>query len=100
MGDGVDATVAPTHPELAHSHHSRHALGAAKGHLQKKALKLAGYLVVAYLVVKLIPGLEQALRSLEQVSWQWVVAAVAIEVLSETGFVMSWRAIVDPEDLL
>ena len=36
----------------------RHALGAfaGKGRLQKTALKLAGYLVVAYLVVKLIPA--------------------------------------------
>jgi uncharacterized membrane protein YbhN (UPF0104 family) len=100
MGNGADATVAATQPELAHTHHSRHALGAAKGRLQKKALKLAGYLIVAYLIVKLIPGLEEALTSLEQVSWEWVVGAVAIEVLSETGFVVSWRAIVDPEDLL
>src|SRR5271154_2524379 len=99
MGDGVDATVAPTRPGVAHPHRSRHALDAAKGRLQKRALKLAGYLIVAYLVVKLIPSLEQALRSLQRVRWEWVVAAIAVEVLSETGFVVSWRAIVDPEDL-
>jgi uncharacterized membrane protein YbhN (UPF0104 family) len=50
--------------------------------------------------VRLIPGLKQALRSLEQVRWQWVLAAFGIEILSEVGFVVSWRAIVDPEDLL
>jgi uncharacterized membrane protein YbhN (UPF0104 family) len=63
-------------------------------------LKLLGYVVVGYLIVRLIPGLKAALRSLEQVKWQWVLAAVAVEVLSEMGFVVSWRAIVDPEDLL
>ncbi len=99
-GNGVDATVAPTPPELAHPHHSRHALDAFRGRLQKRALKLAGYLIVAYLVVKLIPSLEQALISLQRVRWEWVVAAIAVEVVSETGFVISWRAIVDPEDLL
>lgn len=100
MHGGTDATLGASRPEHAHLDHARRALRAAKSRLQKKLLKLAGYLVVAFLVVKLIPGLEQALGSLERVRWQWVVAAVAVEVLSESGFVMSWRAIVDPEDLL
>jgi uncharacterized membrane protein YbhN (UPF0104 family) len=86
--------------EPSRSHHSVRALGHARGDLGKKALKLLGYAVVAYLIVRLIPGVKQLLRSLEQVRWQWVAAAVAIEILSETGFVLSWRAIVDPEDLL
>ncbi len=80
--------------------HSLRALEAARGHLGKKLLKLVGYVIVAYLIVRLIPGLKQALRSLEQVRWQWLLAAVAVEVLSEMGFVLSWRTIVDPEDLL
>jgi len=80
--------------------HTRRALGAAKGQLQKSALKLAGYLLAAYLVLKLIPSLNEALSSLERVRWQWVLAALALETLSETGFVLSWRSIVDPKDLL
>lgn len=95
----ADANPGPAAQD-AREHHSGRALGAAKGRLAKKALKLLGYLAVAYLVVRLIPGLKDALRSLEQVRWQWVLVAIAIEILSESGFVVSWRAIVDPEDLL
>ncbi len=106
MADGTDATPVPSRPapetetETEPARHSRHTLRIARGHLRSRLLKLAGYLVVVYLIVKLLPGLEQALSSLERVSWEWVVVAVAIEVVSETGFVTSWRAIVDPEDLL
>src|SRR5271155_3379582 len=100
MHGGTDATLGPSRPEHARPDHARRALRGAKRGLRKRALKLAGYVVVAFLVVKLIPGLEQALRSLERVRWQWVVAALAVEVLSESGFVMSWRAIVDPDDVL
>jgi uncharacterized membrane protein YbhN (UPF0104 family) len=77
-----------------------HALGAARGDLRGKLLKLAGYLLVAYLVVRLIPGLKSALRSLERVRWEWLVVAFALEIVSEMGFVASWRAIVDPDDML
>ena len=56
--------------------------------------------MAAYLVLRLVPTLEQALRSLKNVSWEWVVGAVLLEVLSETGFVVSWRAIVDPDRVL
>jgi uncharacterized membrane protein YbhN (UPF0104 family) len=82
------------------SHSSRLALGDAKHHLQKSALKLVGYLVAAYLVLRLVPTLKQGLRSLEHVSWQWTVGAIALEVLSEAGFVLSWREIVDPDRVL
>jgi len=78
----------------------RHALGAAGSDLRGKLFKLAGYLLVGYLIVRLIPGLESALRGLEQVRWQWLVVAFALEILSEMGFVASWRAIVDPDDML
>jgi hypothetical protein len=44
-------------------------LSDVKRHLQKSALKLLGYLVAAYVVLKLVPTLKQALRSLEHVSW-------------------------------
>jgi len=99
MEDAVELRLAAG-PTPASPRHSRWALTAAKGRLQRKALKLVGYLVFAYLVVRLIPGLSAALTSLEQVRWQWVLAACGLEVLSESGFVASWRAIVDPERLL
>jgi uncharacterized membrane protein YbhN (UPF0104 family) len=79
---------------------ARRALSDAKHHLRRSALKLLGYLVVAYLVLRLVPTLEQALHSLKNVSVGWVAGAIALEVLSETGFVVSWRAIVDPDRLL
>jgi uncharacterized membrane protein YbhN (UPF0104 family) len=84
----------------AQEHHARRALSEAKRHLQRSALKLVGYLVAAYLVLKLIPALKQALRSLEHVSWEWVLGAIALEVLSELGFVLAWSAIVDPQNVL
>ncbi len=84
----------------AQEHHARHALSDAKRHLHRSALKLAGLLVVAYLVLKLIPALKQALLSLEHVSWEWVLGAIALEVLSELGFVVAWSAIVDPQNVL
>jgi uncharacterized membrane protein YbhN (UPF0104 family) len=87
-------------PAPAGSRHTRRALSAAQGHLQKRALKLLGWLVFGYLLVKLFPDFKQALRSLEHVGWEWVLGAVALEVLSEVGYVTSWRAIVDPENLL
>jgi uncharacterized membrane protein YbhN (UPF0104 family) len=79
---------------------ARRALSDVKRHLQKSALKLVGYLVVAYVVLKLIPTLKQALHSLEHVSWEWLLGALALEVLSELGFVLAWGAIVDPQKLL
>ena len=81
-------------------HHTRHALSDTKRHLQSSALKLTGYLVVAYLVLKLVPVLKEALRSLEHVSWEWVLGAIMLEVLSEVGFVLAWCAIVDPQRVL
>jgi len=96
----VDASAAPARHGLARGPHSHRLLHAARERLQKSGLKLIGYVLLAYLVLKLIPGLEQALGSLERVSWKWVLGAFALETLSEVGFVMSWRAIVDPDDLL
>jgi uncharacterized membrane protein YbhN (UPF0104 family) len=84
----------------APTHQTHRALGDVKGHLRRSALKLAGWLVVAYLVLRLIPTLNQALTSLKSVSWGWVVGAIVLEVVSETGFVVSWRRIVDPDKVL
>jgi len=96
----VEGSLPVTLDASAQKHHARRALSDVKHHLQKSALKLAGYLVAAYVVLKLIPTLKQALRSLEHVSWEWVLGAIALEVLSELGFVLAWGAIVDPQKLL
>lgn len=96
--DGTD--VATTRTPSVRARHTRHALSAARDQLQRSALKLIGYLAAAALVLKLIPSLSEALSSLERVRWQWVVGALALETFSEMGFVLSWRSIVDPEDLL
>ncbi|MBV9417153.1 MAG: flippase-like domain-containing protein [Solirubrobacterales bacterium] len=100
-------TAGPTADQLVDSssrpvqtHQTHRALGDVKRHLRRSALKLLGYLVAAYLVLRLIPTLNQALTSLKRVSWEWVVGAIALEVVSETGFVVSWRRIVDPDKVL
>ncbi len=87
-------------PAAAQSRHIRRALSAARGHLLKSALKLLGWVVFAVLLLKLVPSLKQALHSLEHVSWEWVIGALVLEVLSENGYVMSWRAICDPDHAL
>jgi uncharacterized membrane protein YbhN (UPF0104 family) len=96
----VEGSVPATLDEPAPGHVARRALADVKGHLQKSVLKLVGYLLAAYLVLRLIPTLKLALRSLEHVSWEWVLAVIALEVLSELGFVLAWGAIVDPQNLL
>jgi hypothetical protein len=87
-------------PAPAGSRDTRRALSAARGHLQRSAVKLLGWLVFGYLLLKLVPDFKQALGSLEHVGWGWMLGALALEVLSEVGYVTSWRAIVDPENLL
>ncbi len=84
----------------AQEHHARRALSDVKGHLQRSALKLVAYLLAAYVVLKLVPALKQAFRSLEHVSWEWLLGAIALEVCSELGFVLAWGQVVDPEKLL
>src|SRR5947208_12127073 len=79
---------------------SRRVLSEARKHLGHRALRLVGFLLFAYLVMKLLPGLENALKSLQNVKLQWVVGALAVETLSEMGYVVSWRGILDPDDLL
>jgi hypothetical protein len=97
--DAVEADAGPSRRERARLR-ARHALAASRSDLKKSTLKLAGYLVGAYLVLRLIPSLRQALGNLERLYWPWIVGALALETLSETGFVLSWRAIVDPDNLL
>jgi len=93
-------TVKPNVERSTHGDRARHALRHAKGALRRRVIELVGFLVVVYVVLKLIPALKQALHALEHASWEWVVALLAIEVLSETGFVFTWSRVVDPDDVL
>jgi hypothetical protein len=52
-----------------------HLLREARTRLGRRALRLLGFLVFAYLVMKLIPGLENALKSLQGVSARWLAGA-------------------------
>jgi uncharacterized membrane protein YbhN (UPF0104 family) len=84
----------------AHADHLRHALAEVKPQLKRRVLELVGFLIVVYVVLKLIPALEEALHAIENASWEWVIALLGIEVLSETGFVFAWSRIVDPDNVL
>lgn len=99
---GTVVTQAGLAPESkrAHLRRTRSLLREARGQLGRRALKLIGFLVFAYLILKLVPGLEKALEDLQSVTLGWVLAAMAVETLSEIGYVISWRGILDPEDLL
>jgi hypothetical protein len=92
----VKPTLEPSAPE----HHTRAVLHEARRWLQRRALELAALILVAYVVLKLIPALKLALRTLEHASWAWILALLALEVLSEMGFVCAWSAIVDPDNVL
>jgi uncharacterized membrane protein YbhN (UPF0104 family) len=96
VGSGVDSPA----PGEAHSRHARRALDHSRAQFRKRALKLLGYLAFAYLVLRVLPGLKQAVHGLERVQWEWVVASVVLMILSEFGYVASWRSIVDPENVL
>jgi len=85
---------------LGHGDEARHALRHVKATLQRRALQIAGFLLVVYVVLKLIPALEQALHALQRASWQWVLALIAIEIVSEAGFVFAWGRVVDPDKTL
>jgi uncharacterized membrane protein YbhN (UPF0104 family) len=79
---------------------TRRLLGEARGHLTKRALRLIGFVVFVFLILKLIPGLQKALTNLQNVRLQWVIGAMAVETFSEIGYVVSWRGILDPDNLL
>src|SRR5271154_1549683 len=95
----AETTTAPE-PKRERLRRTRHLLREARGHLTKRALRLIGLVVFVYLFLKLIPGFEKALDDLKNVSFQWVVGAMAVETVSEIGFVISWRGILDPDNLL
>ncbi len=66
----------------------------------KFALRLLVFGLLAFLLLRLVPSLAQALENLQRVSWLWLVAALVLETLSEIGYVVAWRQIVDPERVL
>jgi hypothetical protein len=88
----VSVTSSSDHHRLTHA--------IAGRNLKTLAIRLAVYAVIAVLVLKLLPGLEGAAERLAHVSWLWLLAAVALEIGSETGYVLSWHAVIDPEDTL
>lgn len=79
---------------------TRNVLKAARSHLSHRALRLIGFVAFAILFLNLIPGFQKALTDLQNVSFQWLVGAMAVETLSEIGYVVSWRGILDPDNLL
>jgi uncharacterized membrane protein YbhN (UPF0104 family) len=89
----------PLVPAAVH-HRTLSALRSARGHLKGYALRLLIFAVVAFLLLRLTPSLTQALNSFGRVSWQWLVVVLALEILSELGYVVAWRQIVDPERML
>jgi uncharacterized membrane protein YbhN (UPF0104 family) len=56
--------------------------------------------VAAFLLLRLTPSLTQALNSFGRISWQWLVVVLVLETLSEIGYVVAWRQIVDPDRVL
>jgi uncharacterized membrane protein YbhN (UPF0104 family) len=90
----------PTAGPPAQGHHTRVALRDVRRRLQRRVLELVGFVLVAYVVLRLIPTLKLALRTLEHASWVWVLALLGLEVLSEVGFICAWSAIVDPDNVL
>jgi uncharacterized membrane protein YbhN (UPF0104 family) len=82
------------------THHTLDALRSIRGHLRKFGLRLVFFGVLAFLLFRLVPSLAQALGDLERVSWLWLLAALALETLSEIGYVVAWRQIVDPQRVL
>ncbi len=87
-------------PKRERLRRTRRLLREARAHLTRRALRLVGFLAFAYLFLKLIPGFEKALQDLKNVELSWVIGAMAVETCSEIGYVVSWRGILDPEDLL
>jgi uncharacterized membrane protein YbhN (UPF0104 family) len=94
------ARVGPRVDTSAEQNHARRVLRDARRRLQGKVLKLVGFVLVVYAVLKLVPALKEALRALEHASWGAVLGLLVLEVLSETGYVVAWSAIVDPQNQL
>ncbi len=94
------AAATPENADHERLRRTRHLLREARGHLTKRAIRLLGFVVFVYLFLKLIPGLEKSLSDLKNVSARWIAGAMFVETISEIGYVISWRGILDPDDLL
>jgi uncharacterized membrane protein YbhN (UPF0104 family) len=81
-------------------HQTLSAMRSARDRLKGYALKLVIFGVAAFLLLRLTPSLAHALSSLERISWRWLVLVLALETLSELGYVVAWRQVVDPERVL
>ena len=97
MSVAVDSE--PPAPAAPH-HRTLSGLRSARGHLRGYALRLLIFGVVVFLLLRLIPSLTKAAESLVRVSWLWLLIALALETLSELGYVVAWRQIVDPDRVL
>jgi uncharacterized membrane protein YbhN (UPF0104 family) len=89
----------PVAPQAV-SHRTTAALRSVRSHLRRFGLHLLIFALLAFLLFRFIPSLAQALGSLERVSWLWLLAALGLETLSEIGYVVAWRRIVDPGRVL
>jgi uncharacterized membrane protein YbhN (UPF0104 family) len=100
-GSGIEAGGVPAREKRrGHMRHTARALIEARGQLKKRLLKLLGFALFVYVVLKVIPGLENALKSLKGIDPWWLLLLLGVEVFSEMGYVVSWRGILDPEGLL
>jgi uncharacterized membrane protein YbhN (UPF0104 family) len=97
---GIEGPRAPADDKPKEIPSGRQTLRAGERWLRKAGLRLVIYGIAAYLLVRLIPSLQEALEDLERPSWWWLAIMVALEVISESGFVVSFHAIVDPESRL
>jgi hypothetical protein len=61
----VEGSRPATQGGSAPEHHARRVLSDVRRHLQKSALKLLGYLVAAYVVLKLIPRVQTVFCAIE-----------------------------------
>ena len=52
----ADSAVKPAADRSTRRDHARHLLAEARSHLKRRALKLVGFLLVVYAVLKLIPA--------------------------------------------
>ena len=95
---GADGADSPGRDSATDARHGPSHI--KRSSVAKVAIQVVAYAVLAALVLKLVPGLESAFESLAHVSWLWLLAAVALEIGSGMGYVLSWQAIVDPENTL
>ncbi len=93
-------TAVSRDPEHKRWRRTGRLLVEVRTHLSRRALRLIGFVVFVYLFLKLIPGFTKALEDLQNVRLQWIIGAMAVETVSEIGYVISWRGILDPDDLL